>query len=102
MCQEVDFLCLSHSLDLVVGLYWPWPQGLWRRDKEEKWIRTLTLSFLFLFLSLVLGQKARKEEGKRKRSKRDRRGKEREVGIERRQPVTEKGSFCKNDYRQAK
>lgn len=102
MCQKVEFLCLSLSLDLVVSLYGHWSQGLWRRDKEEKWIWMLTLSFLFLFLSLILGQEARKEEGKRERSKRDRGGKETEVETERRQQVTKKGSFYKNDYRQAK
>lgn len=102
MCQKVEFLCLSLSLDLVVSLYGYWSQGLWRRDKEEKWMWTLTLSFLSLFLSLILGQEARKEEGKRERSKRDRGGKETEVETERRQQVAEKGSFYKNDYRQAK
>lgn len=76
MCQKVEALCLPLSLDLVVNLYWHWSHGLWRRDKEEKWIWMLTLSFLFLFLSLNLGQEARKEEEKRQRSKRDRRGKE--------------------------
>lgn len=103
LCQKVEALFLpllrlypscDHSLALV-----PWALETGQGVKVD----LNTPLFSGFPFSLILGQETREEDGEMKRRKRDREGKEREIGIERgRKQETEKGSFYKNDYKQVR